>query len=165
MISRMAATVSRTASPPFSAWALASLAIRAVSLACWALRPTEASTDLQAAGDFLKRGRLLGEPCASCSALELSSLLAVETDEVIVRIWLITSREAVDDRVDQARQVAQLVAPVDVRPVVQMALVQAFGDVVDLEQRADEPAAEEEPSTTVRTNETPRMARVRNWLS
>ncbi len=65
MISRMATTVSRTASPPFSAWVLASLAIRAVSLACWALRPTEASTDCRLPAISWSVAACSCEPCAS----------------------------------------------------------------------------------------------------
>ena len=47
---------------------------------------------LEAAGNFLeRRGLLMRLLELSCWALELSWLLAVDTEEVIVRIWLITS--------------------------------------------------------------------------
>ena len=47
---------------------------------------------LQARGDLLERRRPARcAPCESCWALELSSLLAVETDAVVPRIWLMTS--------------------------------------------------------------------------
>ena len=127
VISRMAATVSWTASPPFSAWVLASLAVRAVSLACWAFRPTEASTDLQAAGDFLQRGRLLGRALSELLGAGLSSLLAVETEEVTAADLTDHLGELVDDRIYLSSPGRRARPSVDVRAVVEVPLLKVFG--------------------------------------
>ena len=85
-----------------------------MSLACWALRPTEASTDCRLPAISWSVAACSVEPCASWCALEFSSLLAVETEPVIVRIWLITSDNWSTTELTCVGQVAQLVAALDV---------------------------------------------------
>ena len=167
MISRMAATVSWTASPPRSAWALASLAVRAVSRACWAFRATEASTDCRLPAISWSVAACWCAPCASCCALELSWLLAVETEEVMVRIWLITSESRSTTELIRLARSPSSSPRLIVRAVVEMALVEVLGDVLDLAAadgrtsgRRSSPGRASGRTTTDQDGQSPELVRV-----
>ncbi len=113
-----------------------------MSLACWALRPTEASTDCRLPAICWSVAACSAEPWANWWALEFSSLLAVDTEAVISRIWLITSANLSTTELTCVGQIAQLVAIASRSYGCRVALVKLLGDLDDLEQGPDEPAAE-----------------------
>ena len=110
--------------------------MRAVSLACCALRPTEASTDC--------RLPAISWSVAACSCGALSELVGTRV-QLVARRRNRTGHLAdladhlgklVHHRIDLRGQIAQLVPPFDVGPVVQMSLVKLPRDLDDFQQGA-----------------------------
>ena len=124
MISRMATTVSRTASPPFLGLAAGLVGHPGGVPGVLGVAAHRGVDRLQAAGDLLKRRRLLVRALGQLVGARVQ-LVARRRDRRGHRPDLADHLgELVDHRIDLARQVAQLVAPLDVGAVVELALVQ-----------------------------------------
>ena len=89
-------------------------------------------------------------------------MLAVETEAVISRIWLMTSEKRSTTELTWVARSPSSSPRLTLRAVVELALVKLPGDLDDLEQGPDEPAAEEPAEDDRQRRRTPRMSQIVN---